>query len=46
MSFKASCLCGDGIITESEKRWVDAKVHFVLVGETSAAGRANSWNVI
>lgn len=44
MSFKASCLCGAGIITESEKQWVDARVHSVLAGETSAAatGQANS----
>ena len=39
MSFKASCLRDAGIITETEKHWVDARVLSVLAGETSAAGR-------
>ena len=34
MSFKASCLHDAGIITESEKQWVDAKVLSVLAGDT------------
>ena len=38
MSFKASCLLDAGIITEGEKRWVDARVLSVLVGEVIAAG--------
>jgi len=38
MSFKASCLRDAGIITESEKRWVDARAFSVFTGETSAAG--------
>ena len=37
MSFKASCLRDAGIITESEKHWVDARVLSVLAGETNAA---------
>jgi hypothetical protein len=37
MSFKASCLRDAGIITESEKHWVDARVLSVLAGETTAA---------
>ena len=32
MSFKASCLRDAGIITESEKQWVDARVLSVLAG--------------
>jgi hypothetical protein len=36
MSFKASCLRDAGIITESEKQWVDAKVLSVLAGEMVA----------
>ena len=38
MSIKASCLLDAGIITESEKRWVDARAFSVFTGETSAAG--------
>jgi hypothetical protein len=38
MSFKASCLRDAGIITESEKQWVDARVLSVLAGEMIAAG--------
>jgi hypothetical protein len=38
MSFKANCLRDAGIITESEKHWVDARVLSVLAGETNAAG--------
>jgi hypothetical protein len=37
MSFKASCLRDAGIITESEKHWVDARVLAVLAGETNGA---------
>jgi hypothetical protein len=33
MSFKASCLRDAGIITESEKHWVDARVLSVLAGK-------------
>jgi hypothetical protein len=35
MSCKASCLRDVGIITESEKQWVDARVLSVLAGETT-----------
>jgi hypothetical protein len=44
MSFKASCLRDAGIITESEKQWVDAKVLSVLAGEMVAvrSGRDGS----
>ena len=39
MSFKANCLHDAGVITESEKQWVDAKVLSVLAGEIVAVGR-------
>ena len=35
MSCKACCLRDVGVITESEKQWVDAKVLSVLAGETT-----------
>jgi hypothetical protein len=35
MSCKASCLRDVGIITESEKQWVDAKVLSALAGEAT-----------
>jgi hypothetical protein len=35
LSCKASCLRDVGIITESEKQWVDARVLSVLAGETT-----------
>jgi hypothetical protein len=38
MSFKASCLLDAGVITEGEKRWVDARVLSILPGEVIAAG--------
>ena len=37
MSFKASCLRDAGVITESEKQWVDARVLSILAGETITA---------
>ena len=40
MSFKASCLRDAGIITESEKQWVDGKVLSVLTGEIAMARRS------
>jgi hypothetical protein len=44
MSFKAACLRDAGIITESDKQWVDAKIHSVLAGEVIAvdSGREGS----
>jgi hypothetical protein len=38
MSIKASCLRDAGIITESEKHWVDARVLSVFARETNAEG--------
>ena len=35
MSCKACCLRDVGVITESEKQWVDARVLSVLAGETT-----------
>ena len=44
MSFKANCLRDAGIITESEKQWVDARVLSILAGEMIAvdSGREGS----
>jgi hypothetical protein len=39
MSFKASCLRDAGIITESEKHWVDARVLSVLNSQRSLEER-------
>ena len=40
MSFKASCLREAGIITESEKRWVDARVLSVLADDMIVLAQA------
>ena len=40
MAFKASCLREAGIITESEKRWVDARVLSVLAEEMIVLAQA------
>ena len=42
MSFKASCLREAGIITESEKRWVDARVLSVLAEEMIVLAQADT----